>query len=317
MRKPFYKTFIGNLVIIGLLCVVLYWLFFASLSLITRHNDVQKVPNLKGLSLGEVSKLLKMKGFELDIDSVYDPKARPLQIMDQQPEQGLTVKSGRTIFLTVNKTQPPMIKMPNLLNLTLRSAVLMLQNNKLLMGDTSYMPDIAAGTILAQKMKGKDIPYNTEIRQGSKIDLVIASGLGNEDVVVPDLIGMTYLQALGVLKASGINYAIAFDDYISDSASAKVYTQLPDGYNEYGQQNMLFVGDILDVRIMQNPVFKKPAPQTNSGQSPAPKPAAQNKPSSAAKPTGNNSRIMPTTTPQRDAPARKPKYTMPQNTRTN
>jgi len=95
--------------------------------------------------------------FEVNIDSTYEPSMKPLAILKQVPDTGAIVKEGRTIFLTINMLTPPTIPMPNLVNLSYRSAEMLLRNNKLLVGDTVYKSDIAAGAILEQRYKGAPI----------------------------------------------------------------------------------------------------------------------------------------------------------------
>src|SRR5690606_19115551 len=108
--RPVHKTFLFNLGVIALICVGIYWLFFSSLSWITAHGEEYSVPNLKGKSFAEAEKILTTSGFDIKVDSSYDPKMKPLQVLDQQPEKGAKVKKGRTIFLTINKGSAPTIK---------------------------------------------------------------------------------------------------------------------------------------------------------------------------------------------------------------
>jgi len=252
MSKPFRQTFIANLLLIMGICVILYFLFFASLGWITGHGDERKVPELVGKPLNAVISALEQDGFDVDIDSTYDPEAKPLTIMDQQPESGMTVKTGRTIFLIVNKQAPPQTPMPNLVNLSYRSAEMLLKSNKLIMGDTTYKPDIASGSVLAQIYNGKDIPPGTMIPQGSKIDLVIGDGLGNKQISVPDLIGMSYPEALAMLSGSNLQYTVVFDGSISDTTTAVIYMQQPEAFNELNEPNRITEGDMVDIRVKQD-----------------------------------------------------------------
>lgn len=252
MSKPFRQTFIANLLFITGICVVLYFLFFASLGWITGHGDERKVPQLVGKPLESVIASLEQEGFEVDIDSTYDPEAKPLVIMDQQPESGMTVKTGRTIFLIVNKQAPPQTPMPNLVNLSYRSAEMLLKSNKLIIGDTTYRPDIASGSVLVQMYKGKEIAPGTMIPQGSRIDIVIGDGLGNKQISVPDLVGMSYPEALAVLSGSNLQYTVVFDGDISDTTTAVIYMQQPEAFNELNEPNRIIEGEMVDIRVKQD-----------------------------------------------------------------
>jgi eukaryotic-like serine/threonine-protein kinase len=252
MSKPFYKTLGGTIVIIALICIVLYWLFFASLGWITGHGKEVKVPAIAGKTLKESIQLLENAGFDVAIDSTYNPDQKPLMVLDQQPEGGTTVKEGRTIFLIVNKQSPPATPMPNLVNMSFRSAEMLLKSSKLILGDTVMKPDMAQGAVLSQLVNGKEIAPGTMIPQGSKISLVIGDGLGNKEINVPDLTGMTYPEAMAILSGSNLNYSAVFDGMISDTSTAVIYMQVPEPYNEFNEPNKIVEGDNVDIRVKQS-----------------------------------------------------------------
>lgn len=251
MSKPFHKSLVGTLIIIALICIGIYWLFFASLGWITGHGKELAVPALKGKNLKESMAILENAGFEVEIDSMYSPEAKPLTVLDQQPDGGTTVKRGRTIFLTVNYMTPPNTSMPNLVNMSYRSAEMLLKSSKLLLGDTIMKPDMAQGAVLSQLLNGKEIAPGTKIPQGSTISLVIGDGLGNKQINVPDLNGMTYPEAVAILSGSNLNYSAVFDGSISDTSTAVIYMQQPEAFNEFNEPNKIQEGDNIDIRIKQ------------------------------------------------------------------
>lgn len=253
MSKPFQKTFIGNLAIIAAICAVLYWAFFASLGFITGHGKEVSVPALIGKNVKESIAILEQQGFDVDVDSSYVPEQKALIVLSQQPVGGTTVKKGRTIFIIVNKLTPPQTPMPNLVNMSFRSAEMLLASNRLVLGDTIFKPDIAQGAVLNQMLNGKDIAPGTMIPQGSKITLVIGDGLGNKEINVPDLSGLSYPEALAILSGSNLNYTVVFDGTIADTTTAVVYMQQPAAFNEYNEPNKISEGDNVDIRVKQDP----------------------------------------------------------------
>ena len=110
--------------------IILYILFFVTLQCLTNHGKEIMIPDLKGKKLSYSIDTLKKLHFEVTIDSSYEPTLQPLTILKQIPDSGSVVKTGRTIFITVNKIAPPLVPMPNLLSLSYRSAELILKNNK-------------------------------------------------------------------------------------------------------------------------------------------------------------------------------------------
>jgi beta-lactam-binding protein with PASTA domain len=169
------------------------------------------------------------------------------------PDTGDMVKQGRTLFLTVNKSVPPETPMPNLVNLSFRSASLILHSNRLVLGDTTYRPDIAKGAILEQLYNGAQIRPGQMIPQGSRIDLVIGDGLGNTELNVPDVIGLTYPEAVAQLSGNGLMITPLFDADVLDTVASKVYRQRPNAISDIGAPSRIRQGDFVEIYIGQNP----------------------------------------------------------------
>lgn len=252
-KRGFTSSFIFHLFLMFCLCGVLYLLFFSSLGQLTKHGDDRKVPSLTGMDVRAATKLLESQGFEVRVDSTYIPGKPALLVLDQLPDVGDVVKHGRTLFLTVNKSVPPETPMPNLVNLSFRSAALILASNRLILGDTTYRPDIAEGAILEQLLNGSQIRPGQMIPQGSRIDLVIGDGLGNTELNVPDVIGMSYPEAVALLNASGLMITSLFDADVVDTATSKVYRQIPNAINDIGAPSRIRQGDFLELYIAQDP----------------------------------------------------------------
>ena len=251
MKEELRRSFKFNLLIVLVLCAVLYTLFFVTLGFITRHNQEIKVPGVLGRDVRMATKALENMEFEVEVDSAYDPKQRPFIVLSQMPDVNATVKTGRTVFLTINKAEPPKTAMPNLLNLSFRSAEMILKSNKLVLGDTSYKPDIAKGAILEQMYKGRPVKPGEMIAQGSRIDLIIGDGLGNVEFNVPDIVGMSYDEAIAILNSTGLQFTPIWEGVITDSATAVVYDQYPKATNELMAPNRIKEGDVVDIRIKQ------------------------------------------------------------------
>lgn len=256
-KKPFYKTLGGTVIIIATLCVLLYWIFFGALSIFTKHGDVSLVPKIQGLSLDSALKVLDKAGFEYKVDSIYDKEYGLNEVVNQLPEEGSKVKTGRMIFLIVNKANPPLVEMPNLISKTYRSAEAILKKLGLSIGDTTMIYDLAEGTVLEQRLKDNIIPPGTKVPEGSKIDLVIAMGLSDEQISIPDLVGMKYPEAIQLLNEKGLHFSLLFDGKITDSTSALVFSQYPESRNEYGEPLRVYIGDKIEVRVAQNPTIEK------------------------------------------------------------
>ncbi|HTN45097.1 MAG TPA: PASTA domain-containing protein [Flavipsychrobacter sp.] len=253
MNDKLKNSFLFNLVVILLLCIGFYYIFFASLGLITRHSSESKVPDLMGKHVKTAYQQLEKMGFEIEIDSTYDPTVKPFIVMNQSPEVNAIVKEGRTIFLTINKAQPPLAPMPKLQDLSYRSALMILKSSRLVLGDTIQKPDYANGAVLDQLYNGRHVNPGELIPQGSRIDLVVGIGFANAEINVPDVIGMSAEEGVAILSGNGLTPIVVYDGSITDSATAVIYNQTPAPYNELNSQNRIKIGDVVDVRVMQHP----------------------------------------------------------------
>ncbi len=252
VKEPTTRKMWFHLLLVLGVCVLFYIVFFSSLAFITRHGDDQKVPNVTGKSVKEAMAILEAQGFEVRVDSTYFPDKRALLVLKQLPDIGDMVKHGRMLFLTVNKSVPPETPMPNLVNLSFRSATLILKSNRLILGDTTFRPDIADGAILEQLYMGKPIRPGQMLPQGSRIDLVIGGGLSNE-LQVPDVIGLTYPEAMAMLNSMGLQYTPIFDADVMDTTISKVYKQTPNAISDLGTPSIIRGGDFVDIYVGQSP----------------------------------------------------------------
>jgi eukaryotic-like serine/threonine-protein kinase len=263
--KPLWVNIVAGIVLLLLLLL----LFLGSLALLTQHGKTMKIPSVIGLSFTDAKKTLQSQGFEVQIqDSVYNDTLRPLQVVKQFPEADDLVKVNRTIYLTINQSQAPFIQMPNLVSMSFRNANMVLRQYGLKLGDTIFKPDFARNSVLDQQVKGVTIKPGTTIQQGSAITLVLGNGIGDQEFIVPDLFGMTYLQAKARLDSSGLTLgAVVRDKDLRDSAAESyIWKQSPEQFNEQGGVNHIRPGQTIDIYLG----VQKPVRNADSAQLPQP-----------------------------------------------
>lgn len=252
------RSFLINLLAAILLLAVVIFIFFSSLSFLTDHGESAKVPAVVGKPYAEAISLLERQGFKVSVqDSVYIDSLPPFSVIKQSPEEDEVVKQYRIIFLTVNRKVPPLVEMPDLRGFSLRSAEMYLQSIGLKLGDTSFVPDIAKNAVKQQIFNGRDIAPGDKLRMGSRVDFVLGSGVGDEEFNVPDLVGLTYSEAMGVLNAKQIGLgALVVMDAVRDTAAAFVVKQNPEVITEIEDQryiNRIRSGQMIDLYISINP----------------------------------------------------------------
>ncbi|HRN49189.1 MAG TPA: PASTA domain-containing protein, partial [Niabella sp.] len=102
-----------NILVGAILAMLVFFAFISLLGWFTNHGDAKTVPPVLGKTLPEAQKILEKAGFEFEIqDSTYIDSLKPLQIIRQVPDEFEVVKSSRTVFLTINRAEPPLIDMP-------------------------------------------------------------------------------------------------------------------------------------------------------------------------------------------------------------
>jgi eukaryotic-like serine/threonine-protein kinase len=204
-------------------------IFILLLGVITRHGKSSNVPYVVGKNINNVEKQLSSAGFETVIqDSVYYDSLPPGIVIKQVPEADAVVKVNRTVYVIINRFVPPDISMPNIIGYSLRNAQYTLESMGLKMGDTTTRVDFAKNTVLEMSINGKEIRPGDKIKVGSRIDLVIASGRGEEEITVPKLIGLQVADARVLLEQHGLNLgAIVRSPNITDIDNAWIYRQEP------------------------------------------------------------------------------------------
>jgi eukaryotic-like serine/threonine-protein kinase len=240
-----------NVLVAILLAALLVFFVLKTLGWVTQHGKYLTVPAVLGKKTDDAIKLLEKEGFDVQIqDSVFTDTASRGIVLKQLPDGNATVKINRTVFLTVNRVVPPMIEMPKLEGQSLSFALDMLQRSHLRLEDTIFKPSFELGSVLEQQYNGVRIPEKAKLQWGSKITLVIGSGLGGQQMMVPSLLGMTFKDAKAYLQESGLSLgAVLPRSNVRDTANAFVYKQNPERFDEEKKPRYIQSGQIMDVWI--------------------------------------------------------------------
>ena len=115
----------GNLaamaLVVALACYGLkYWL-----GVYTHHGEAIEVPDLRQKSFKDAQHILRGLGLDVTVsDTGYVKTLSPDCILEQTPEPGARVKSGRMVTVIVNAAHSPMITLPDIIdNSSLREAM--------------------------------------------------------------------------------------------------------------------------------------------------------------------------------------------------
>jgi beta-lactam-binding protein with PASTA domain len=227
--NQFIKVVSANLLAIVIIVVILFTGVSMVLNNITRHGESLTVPDITGLKVEDAEKILLSKNLKMMItDSLFFEDKLKNSVLDQNPSPQSKVKEGRIVYISINSSKAPMVNMPNLIDVSLRQAQVMLQSVGLKPGQLIYKPDIAKNVVLEQLFNNQKIMDGTKVAKGSIIDLVLGDGLEQGNVSLPDLTGMSLEEASNLLSSSSLNLgSVVYQGNIQDSASAKVIRQSP------------------------------------------------------------------------------------------
>jgi len=141
----------------------------------TRHGAEVVMPDFIGMDSQELlSKESVSKDYIIVIsDYLYDRKLSRGTVLKQDPHVGEMVKKGRKVYLTVASDAPPKVVMPQLQDVSLRQAEIMLKAIGLVLGNVIFKPSLYENAVLEQLYKGRIIVAGTEISMGDTITLVV------------------------------------------------------------------------------------------------------------------------------------------------
>ena len=172
--RIFIKQLFISVVIFALITLIsIIFLFFY-----TGQTNYIKVPDLYGLNISEVEKIMSKKklNFEVSDSIFYDPAISPNTVVSQTPFKDKEVKKNRKIYLTINPSDFSNVIFPDLIQLTKRAAISQINALDLEMGSIEYVDNIGKDVVLEVKFNDSTIKSGQLIPKKSKIDLVLGNG---------------------------------------------------------------------------------------------------------------------------------------------
>jgi beta-lactam-binding protein with PASTA domain len=210
---------------------IIFWCSFKSLSIFTHHGITITVPDFANVKTEDLDKFISGKQLRYEvIDSVFASKVAAGVVIKQDPEKNSSVKQNRIVYLTVSAKMPPLVKMPNLVDASMRQAQALLESYGLKAGAREYRADQCVNCVLAQMLKGKKVEAGTMIPKGSVIDMILGKGQGDEKISIPCMIGLSHKDALDKIAENGLSQGVVICSDCKTSAdkeNAKVYKQTP------------------------------------------------------------------------------------------
>ena len=170
-----------------------------------------EVTDVSGMEEDPAHELLQKQGFKPTRSYKFDDEIEEGRIISTEPKAGEKLKAGETIILFVSKgKEEKTVLVPELSGMDEASARAALEASKLTVGNVSYEfnSDIMAGSLISQS-----ISANTEVKEGTPVDLVISNGAesktyrvivtGNLSTTAEDLIGVSVNVKVYLNDSSG------------------------------------------------------------------------------------------------------------------
>ena len=242
------RAFLIQIAVAIALILVLIFIILKSLEVYTRHGQSNPVPDFSGMTPPEAQKVAQHHNLRIEIvDSVFVDDVAPGGIVDQVPEPGHGVKQNRTVFVSINSTQPEMVTLPQLTDISFRQAQVLIENSGLKVGQINYRPSQFNNLVLEMQLNAKKLNPGQRVPKGSNIDLIIGRTQGNSFTPLPDLIGYTLPEAEQTITDAMLNSGvIIYDSSIltpTDSLEARIWRQTPNPKNT----SSVLLGSFIDL----------------------------------------------------------------------
>ena len=226
------KHYLGMLALIGGLLLMTFWW----LKCYTNHGESVQVPSYVGMNFKEAARKARARNFGAAVsDSIYMPGKAPGEIITQDPKAQSRVKEGRTIYFTVTKNNPDIIKLPALAgsdDYELYSRKLSRLGLKPRIAARVADPKLEPNTIVEVVYRGdtitRKIRNGFSIEMGGTVDFVVSEAV-TLTVSIPDCLCQTLDAATFLIQTSELSVGTIIPDGTTsaDDQASYVYRQSP------------------------------------------------------------------------------------------
>jgi eukaryotic-like serine/threonine-protein kinase len=220
---------------------------YLTLTMIIKSDDLVVVPDLEGKDIVYALELLTDLELNTKIEgSEYSSEMPKNNVIFQEPEPGSEIKKGRDIKIIISKG-PKSILMPNLENLSLQQARIILEENSLCQGQISgtYSNRMKKDSVIAQ------VPSpGTMITRNECVNLLMSIGTRPQEYKMPDLKGRFLDSAIPLIENNNLILGKIKSVFYQDKTLNTIVAQEPlSGY-------FVTEGGAVDLVINRKPGLK-------------------------------------------------------------
>ncbi len=182
----------------------------------TRHNVSTRVPNVENRPFEEADSLLQNLDLQVERQvGRYNPNVEQGIVVDQTPLPNSDVKPGRRVYVTVNAGKVPIVQVPTFTGMSVREAKNRISSAGF---DVDTVREDPVPSPYANTITKQAPPPGDSLKKGKAVELWYSTGLGEEEVEVPTVVGYTVDVARDVLLRQNLR-AVVVD--ASPTASAQ------------------------------------------------------------------------------------------------
>ena len=167
-----------NLVSMLVVVVLLCWGVKVGLDIYTHHGEEITVPDVRQKSFADAEHILTGKELGVVVsDTGYVKTLPPDCILEQSPEPGKVVKSGRVVYVVINSSHSPMLTIPDIIdNCSYREARAKLVAMGFKVGTTEYIPG-EGDWLYGLKSKGQLLHNGQKVSVNDVIIMQVGDGM--------------------------------------------------------------------------------------------------------------------------------------------
>ncbi|WP_298451284.1 PASTA domain-containing protein [uncultured Prevotella sp.] len=188
-RKIFSLKLWANLLAMLLVVVLLCWGVKIGIDIYTHHGEKIKIPDVRHKLFADAEHILNDRGLQVVVsDTGYVKTLPPDCILEQSPEAGKEVKSGRVIYVVINSSSSPMLTVPDIIdNCSYREARAKLVAMGFKVGPTEFIPG-EKDWVYGLKSKGKSLHNGQKVSVNDVLVLQIGDGMRdmNDSIIYAD-----------------------------------------------------------------------------------------------------------------------------------
>ena len=262
--KDFFKFFTSkilwrNLGIMALFLAIVFFALVTWLKSYTNHGERVSMPNLIDLSLDAANEQVDQYDLNLIVnDSVHIVGKGGGIILNQNPNPDNYIKKGRSVYLTVTKSQADMINIADLPTLygqnyerkkkelkigyQIESSI---SGRAFDPGPEGHILKVISGrdTIITRSKRDD----SRQIKKGGKLSFILSKNSGGE-VIIPDLTCLSYSEAKFLLESYKLKIGSAEAHGVDHFDEAYVFAQSP----VYAADKKVAMGSAIDVFLQSD-----------------------------------------------------------------